>query len=127
MAESTDEQDDMATNQEMIFDVEEDEKLPTTAATISQQSPSTDHNDLPEREALSIFQGFGKDELDEIAKHYIKKNQFAVMVPPIARPWEYREYREPSVLRVIQKYEDDGNMSYLVRMTDGAEELVSSV
>lgn len=65
------------------------------------------------------------NSLDSKTDHFVQKNGFSIVVPPATRRWEYQVYEQPPVETILHEYGGDDGISYLVRFSDGAEELVS--
>lgn len=57
----------------------------------------------------------------------IQKHGYAVVVPPIQRPWEYMTFKEPAVIQVLDEYDDPDEVVFQVRFADGREDDVSLV
>ncbi|KAL8804704.1 MAG: hypothetical protein Q9182_002396 [Xanthomendoza sp. 2 TL-2023] len=54
------------------------------------------------------------------------KSDFAILVPPVERRWEYQVYRSAyEVQDILEEYEDIGDLHYLVRFSDRQESEIS--
>ena len=52
-------------------------------------------------------------------------SNISIHVPPVERRWEYQTYKEAPVLKVLEEYDDGGDIQYLVKLRDGCERRVS--
>ncbi|KAL9105078.1 MAG: hypothetical protein Q9163_000091 [Psora crenata] len=68
------------------------------------------------------FQACPNGSYDNGSKYFVEKHGFAVVVPHVTRRWEYAVYEEPPVEEVLEEFEDEDELSYLVRFTDGTED-----
>ena len=56
----------------------------------------------------------------------VKRNGFAVIVPPAKNRWEYKVFVEDDgVNQILEEYDDAGLVEYLVLFSDGSEDVVS--
>lgn len=56
----------------------------------------------------------------------VKRNGFAVVVPPAKNRWEYKVFIEDDgVDQILEEYDDAGFVEYLVLFSDGSEDVVS--
>ncbi len=56
----------------------------------------------------------------------VKRNGFAVVVPPAQNRWEYMVYKEEDdVDEILGEYDDAGFIEFLVLFSDGSEDVVS--
>ena len=88
-------------------------------------------DDPPSADPSFVFQGTSKDIFDKKkydvdSKYHVQKHGLAIVVPPATHRWEYQILEEPMVEGIIEEYEDDDGVSYLVRFVDGTEDEVSS-
>ncbi len=71
-----------------------------------------------------------KDPLSALGEVFyekaVKRNGFAVVVPPAQNRWEYKVYKEEDeVDEILEEYDDAGFIEYLVLFSDGSEDVVS--
>ena len=56
----------------------------------------------------------------------VRRNGFAVVVPPAKNRWEYKVFVEDDgVDQILEEYDDAGFVEYLVLFSDGSEDVVS--
>ena len=79
----------------------------------------------PMVEPQFVFQESSSNKLVRSSQHYIEKNGFKILVPEVTHRWEYQVYEESAVQLILQEYDDDDGITYLVKLTDGGEEMVS--
>lgn len=86
----------------------------------SHKSPS---HGSPSHEALRApFSAFG----EVYQENAVKRNGFAVIVPPVQNRWEYKVFQdEDEVEEILEEYDDAGFLEYLVLFADGSEGVVS--
>ncbi|KAL9638931.1 MAG: hypothetical protein Q9164_001240 [Protoblastenia rupestris] len=79
------------------------------------------NEDSTTTEPIFIFQGKPDGSYDEGSQYFVEKHGLAIVVPPVTRRWEYKLHEEPLVQEIIEEYDDDDEVIYLVRFTDGTE------
>ena len=93
--------------------------------TIDPVEANTDFDeDISMTEPVFVFQGLPEGECDERSLYFIQKHGLAVAVPEVTRRWEYTTYEEPTAEEVLDEYNDENGVTYLVRLNDGTEEVV---
>ena len=56
----------------------------------------------------------------------VKRNGFAIVVPPAKNRWEYKVFVEDDAVdEILEEYDDAGFIEYLVLFSDGSEDVVS--
>ena len=107
---------------EVQFDRETSSESIDRNAHREQSNTSSTGDGVPVADAVFVFQGIPVtgSNIDKIRKHGL-----AVVVPPATRRWEYQVYEEPAVQEVLEEYDEDEDVSYLVRYIDGSEAIVS--
>ena len=56
----------------------------------------------------------------------VKRNGFAIVVPPAKNRWEYKVFVEDDAVdQILEEYDDAGFIEYLVLFSDGSEDVVS--
>ena len=111
--------------------IEDTEVALVDAASLDDEtSPSAEVNvaidgDMSTTEPVFVFQGLPEGECDEQSLYYIQKHQLAVVVPQVTHRWEYAIYEEPIAEEVLEEYNDEDEVTYLVRLNDDTEEVVS--
>ena len=78
---------------------------------------------IPAQKDLSVpFSALG----EVFHEKAVKRNGFAVVVPPAQNRWEYKVYKEEDeVDEILEEYDDAGFIEYLVLFSDGSEDVVS--
>ncbi|KAG8529480.1 uncharacterized protein KY384_006117 [Bacidia gigantensis] len=113
---------------ELHFEAEEPRERPIDDTPVAPSHVIDDDDDDDPQIALADADLTTQDslgaDLDERTRHYIAKNGIAILVPPVKRQWEYQVYEEPFVMEIVEEYEDNDEVSYLVRFEDGSDETV---
>lgn len=80
---------------------------------------------IPSQQAPSVpFSALG-EVLHEKA---VKRDGFAVVVPPAQNRWEYKVFSEDDAVdEILEEYYDAGFVEYLVLFSDGSEDVVSTL
>lgn len=122
MADSDGESDDVVMG-EVQFDREispdSDDDL---VGPIENKSLGTDGDDVPMTESVFVFQG---TPVTGANTDNIRKRGLAVVIPPATRRWEYQLYDDSAVQEVLEEYDEDEDVTYLVKYTDGSQAIVS--
>ena len=85
--------------------------------------PPTPAQRTPSHRAPSISFPALSEVLDEKT---VKRDGFAVIVPPPRNRWEYKVFQEADeVEEILEEYDDAGFLEYLVLFVDGSEDVVS--
>ena len=58
-------------------------------------------------------------------KAAVTRDGFEIRAPQVREPWEYVVYDDPEISEILQEYDNEGDLSYLVRFTDDRVEEVS--
>ena len=58
-------------------------------------------------------------------KAAVMKDGFEIKAPQVREPWQYVVYDDPEISEILQEYDNEGAVSYLVRLIDGRVEEVS--
>ena len=118
-------------------DADDAQKEPTSCVEIIASSTNegnrdidpdstTMHSDLPiaplQEASLVPFSALG----EVLRENTVKRDGFAVVVPPAQNRWEYKVFSEDDAVdEILEEYDDAGFVEYLVLFSDGSEDVVS--
>ena len=85
---------------EEVGDLQFEEALPTSG------SPMVDP---------TVSAGSKSVYLNEAA---VGRDGFEIKVPPVQEPWNYVLYDEPEIEEILEEFNNEDDISYLVRFTD---------
>lgn len=107
--------------------------FPKTGVVQSYQSPDVEKDGPNPQAAESLEASYIGDDSNNDGKMWTYWNKAAVdrdgleiQAPQIKEPWEYVVYVPPEVSKVLQEYDDEGDVSYLVSFTDDRVDEVSN-
>ena len=106
------------------------------AERVTANGSETNHDIEPELTAMQFDLPFIQSQklstvpfsnLGEILyEKAVKRDGFAVVVPPAKNRWEYKVFVEDDgVDQILEEYDDAGFVEYLVLFSDGSEDVVS--
>ena len=107
--------------------------FPKTSLVLSYQPTDAGEEISQPQQANNINTSYFQDTEDHDGetlaywnKAAVVRNGFQIRAPPAKEPWEYIVYTSPKVSKVLQEYDDEGDVSYLVSFTDDRVEEVSN-
>ena len=122
---------------EEVIDVDgmDDEPVELDTDMVDKELPSNDEagspgmgaHDIDEDNSVITFASNSPDDVWRSNKTSILRNGLEVRVPPPTNPEDYLVFPDPEVSAILQKYDNEGGVSYLARLTDGRVDEVSGV
>ena len=121
-------------------EVEEMDDVPSESARDTERviatESETNHDIEPELTAMQFELPFIQPQklspvpfsnLGEVLyEKAVKRDGFAVVVPPAKNRWEYKVFVEDDAVdQILEEYDDAGFIEYLVLFSDGSEDVVS--